>query len=491
MRFISTRGGENNISSSQAIINGISKDGGLYVPENFPKVYEKIKNKSNISYKELSFEVIKEFFTDFTEDEIKTAIDNAYKNRFKVLENHGFLELYHGPTSAFKDAALLFLPQIMKFAKIKEKINDDIVILAATSGDTGKAALEGFSNLEGFKVIAYYPKGKVSAVQEMQMVTQKGNNVRVIGIRGNFDQAQRGVKEIFGDNKFKEDLLNSGIRLSSANSINIGRLVPQIIYYYYGYFQLVNKQKIKLGDKINVVVPTGNFGNILAAYYAKEMGLPIAKFICASNENKILSDFFNEGVYDKRRELVVTESPSMDILVSSNLERLLFEASGRNTNEIKKLMDKLTCNGIYKISDEMKGFLKDFYGNYADTEEVYEAIKDLYEKEGYLIDTHTAVANVVLNKYIKATNDTTPYLIVSTASPYKFPRSITNALGIGTENNDDFELIKKLNEYCMVDIPNNLKSLNNSKVIHDYTCDVLDMRKVLEEFLGEDKYDKS
>lgn len=486
MRFISTRGEENSISSLQAIINGISKDGGLYVPEKFPKLYEKIKNKNNLSYEELSFEVIKEFFTDFTEDEIKTAIDSAYKNRFKVVENHGFLELYHGPTSAFKDAALLFLPQIMKFAKVKEKINDDIVILAATSGDTGKAALEGFSNLEGFKVMVYYPKGKVSAVQEMQMVTQKANNVRVLGIRGNFDQAQRGVKEIFGDNEFKEDLLSRGIRLSSANSINIGRLIPQIIYYYYGYFQLVNKQKIKLGDKINVVVPTGNFGNILAAYYAREMGLPIAKFICASNENKVLSDFFNEGVYDKRRELVVTESPSMDILVSSNLERLLFEASNRNSNEIEKLMDDLNTKGLYVINDEMKEFLKDFYGNHANTEEVYEAIQSLYEKKGYLIDTHTAVANVVLNKYIKATNDTTPYLIASTASPYKFPRSITNALGIDTENNNDFEVIEKLNGYCMVDIPNNLKGLNNNKVLHDYTCDVSDMRKVLEKFLGED-----
>ena len=293
MRFISTRGGEFDISSSKAIINGISSDGGLYVPEEFPNLYEKIKNKKSLKYEEISFEIIKEFFTDFTFEEIKFAVDKAYKNRFKVIEENGFLELYHGPTAAFKDAALLFLPQIMKLAKEKENISDEIIILAATSGDTGKAALEGFCDVDGFKVLVYYPNDGVSPVQKMQMLTQKGSNVKVVGIKGNFDEAQSGVKEMFGDNEFKKRMLSKGVRISSANSINIGRLIPQIIYYYYGYFQLVNKQKIKLGDKINVSVPTGNFGNILAAYYAKEMGLPIAKFICASNENKVLADFFD------------------------------------------------------------------------------------------------------------------------------------------------------------------------------------------------------
>ncbi|WP_291652273.1 threonine synthase [Clostridium sp.] len=485
MRFISTRGGEVNISSSKAIINGISSDGGLYVPEKFPNLYEKIKNKKNLKYEEISFEIIKEFFTDFTFEEIKFAVDKSYRNRFKVIEENGFLELYHGPTAAFKDAALLFLPQIMKIAKEKENIKDEIIILAATSGDTGKAALEGFSDIDGFKVLVYYPNDGVSPVQKMQMLTQKGSNVEVIGIKGNFDEAQRGVKDIFGDNEFKERMLRKGIRISSANSINIGRLIPQIVYYYYGYFQLVNKQKIKLGDKINVSVPTGNFGNILAAYYAKEMGLPIAKFICASNENKVLTDFFNEGIYDKRRGLIITESPSMDILVSSNLERLLFEATGRDCNEIKTLMEELKNNGLYSISKKTREFLKDFYGNYANTREVYKAIKDLYEKEGYLIDTHTAVAYVVLNKYIKSTGDTTPYLIASTASPYKFPRNITNALEIDTNKDNDFELIKRLNEFCGVNIPTNLKNLDKKKVLHNNICSANNMRQALEEFVGE------
>lgn len=485
MRFISTRGGEFDISSSKAIINGISSDGGLYVPEEFPNLYEKIKNKKSLKYEEISFEIIKEFFTDFTFEEIKFAVDKAYKNRFKVIEENGFLELYHGPTAAFKDAALLFLPQIMKLAKEKENISDEIIILAATSGDTGKAALEGFCDVDGFKVLVYYPNDGVSPVQKMQMLTQKGSNVKVVGIKGNFDEAQSGVKEMFGDNELKKRMLSKGVRISSANSINIGRLIPQIIYYYYGYFQLVNKQKIKLGDKINVSVPTGNFGNILAAYYAKEMGLPIAKFICASNENKVLADFFDEGIYDKRRELILTESPSMDILVSSNLERLLFEASGRDSNETKKLMNELEHKGVYSISEKSKEFLNDFYGNYANTKEVYKAIKDLYEKEGYLIDTHTAVAYVVLKKYIKSTGDTTPYLISSTASPYKFSRSITNALEIDTNEDNDFEVIKRLNKFCGINIPTNLKNLDKKKVLHNNICSVNDMRQVLEEFVGE------
>ena len=485
MRFISTRGGEQDISSSQAIINGIAKDGGLYVPLSFPNLFEKIKEKIDITYEEISFEVIKEFFTDFSHEEIKDAISKAYENRFKVVEKNGFLELYHGPTSAFKDAALLFLPQIMSLAKKKLNINEEIVILAATSGDTGKAALEGFKDVDGFKVMVYYPKEGVSPVQEMQMVTQEGSNLRVVGIKGNFDDAQRGVKEIFGDNSFKEELLKMNYRLSSANSINIGRLVPQIIYYFYGYLKLVNKQQIKMGDKINVVVPTGNFGNILAAYYAKEMGLPVAKFICASNENNVLSDFFNKGIYDKRRDLILTESPSMDILVSSNLERLLFEASGRNANKIKDLMKELSDKGIYSVNEEIKEGLKDFYGNYAKSEEVYNAINYLYNEEGYLVDTHTAVAYVVLNKYIRDTEDTTPYLIASTASPYKFPRIISSALKMEVTDIDDFEVIEKLYSFSKVEVPNNLKGLNNKEIIYNFISEADDLKNALLSFLGD------
>lgn len=485
MRFISTRGGEKDISPSQAIINGIAKDGGLYVPLSFPNLFEKIKEKIDITYEEISFEVIKEFFTDFSHEEIKDAISKAYENRFKVVEKNGFLELYHGPTSAFKDAALLFLPQIMSLAKKKLNINEEIVILAATSGDTGKAALEGFKDVDGFRVMVYYPKEGVSPVQEMQMVTQEGRNLRVVGIKGNFDDAQRGVKEIFGDNSFKEELLKMNYRLSSANSINIGRLVPQIIYYFYGYLKLVNKQQIKMGDKINVVVPTGNFGNILAAYYAKEMGLPVAKFICASNENNVLSDFFNKGIYDKRRDLILTESPSMDILVSSNLERLLFEASGRDSNKIKGLMKELSDKGIYSVNEDIKEGLKDFYGNYAKSEEVYNAINYLYNEEGYLVDTHTAVAYVVLNKYIRDTEDTTPYLIASTASPYKFPRSISSALKMEVNNIDDFEVIEKLYSFSKVEVPNNLKGLNNKEIIYNFISEANDLKNALLSFLGD------
>ena len=485
MRFISTRGGEKDISPSQAIINGIAKDGGLYVPLSFPNLFEKIKEKIDITYEEISFEVIKEFFTDFSHEEIKDAISKAYENRFKVVEKNGFLELYHGPTSAFKDAALLFLPQIMSLAKKKLNINEEIVILAATSGDTGKAALEGFKDVDGFRVMVYYPKEGVSPVQEMQMVTQEGRNLRVVGIKGNFDDAQRGVKEIFGDNSFKEELLKMNYRLSSANSINIGRLVPQIIYYFYGYLKLVNKQQIKMGDKLNVVGPTGNFGNILAAYYAKEMGLPVAKFICASNENNVLSDFFNKGIYDKRRDLILTESPSMDILVSSNLERLLFEASGRNANKIKDLMKELSDKGIYSVNEEIKEGLKDFYGNYAKSEEVYNAINYLYNEEGYLVDTHTAVAYVVLNKYIRDTEDTTPYLIASTASPYKFPRIISSALKMEVTDIDDFEVIEKLYSFSKVEVPNNLKGLNNKEIIYNFISEANNLKNALLSFLGD------
>lgn len=473
------------MSPSQAVINGISKDGGLYVPLSFPNLYEDLKNRISITYEEVALEVINKYFTDFSDNEIKVAISNAYTNRFKVVEKNGFLELYHGPTSAFKDAALLFLPQIMSLAKKKLNVKEEIVILAATSGDTGKAALEGFKNIDGFKVMVYYPKNGVSPIQEMQMVTQEGNNVRVVGINGNFDDAQRGVKELFGDNEFKEELSKKNFILSSANSINIGRLIPQIVYYFYGYLQLVNKQQIKQGEKINVVVPTGNFGNILAAYYAREMGLPIAKFICASNENNVLSDFFNKGVYDRRRELILTESPSMDILVSSNLERLLFEASGRDYIEIKNLMEELSKNGIYTVNEKVKEGLKDFYGNFANSEEVSKAINYLYNKEGYLIDTHTAVAYVVLNKYISDTGDKTPYLIASTASPYKFPRSIASSLELDLHGIDDFEVIDKLYNYSKAEVPDNLKGLNKKEVVHSYSSEANELKTALLSFLGE------
>lgn len=483
MKFRSTRGLEKNIASANAIINGISKDGGLYVPDEFPMVYDQLKKETKIKYEDLAFKVINEYFTDIDDAELMGAINEAYNNRFDVKVKNGFLELYHGPTCAFKDAALLFLPQIMKRAKKICDVKEEITILTATSGDTGKAALEGFANVDGFRVVVYYPKNGVSAIQERQMSSQEGNNVKVIGIKGNFDDAQSGVKEIFGDNDFRAKLVNKGFILSSANSINIGRLVPQIVYYFYGYFNLVNQGAIKIDDKINVVVPTGNFGNILAGYYAKQMGLPIDKFICASNENKVLTDFFETGVYDKKRELVLTESPSMDILISSNLERLLYEASGRDPKMVSELMKDLNTKGTYEVNEKIKSFIKEFYGNFATTEEVYDAIKEVYEKDNYLMDTHTAVAYVVKKKYVDETKDDKPALILSTASPFKFPRSICNALDIDVENIDDFEVVKKLSLETNNDIPKNLAGLANAKVLHDEVWDKSEMKSSLLDYL--------
>ncbi len=483
MKFRSTRGMEKDMPSARAIINGIAKDGGLYVPDEFPKVYDELKKDTKVSYEDLAFKVINEYFTDIDDAELMGAINDAYKGRFEVKVKNDFLELYHGPTCAFKDAALLFLPQIMKRAKKLQNIKEEVTILTATSGDTGKAALEGFSDVDGFRIVVYYPKNGVSPIQERQMVSQKGKNVKVIGIRGNFDDAQTGVKKIFTDESFKTELKEKGYILSSANSINIGRLVPQIVYYFYGYFNLVNNGEIKLDDKINVVVPTGNFGNILAGYYAKQMGLPVDRFICASNENKVLTDFFESGKYDKKRELKLTESPSMDILVSSNLERLLYEASGRDSKVVNDLMNSLNTNGVYEVSDKMKEFTKEFYGNFATAEEVYAAIKEEFEKKNYVMDTHTAVAKVVKDKYVKETGDNKKALVLSTASPYKFPRSICNALGMNVENINDFEVLKKLNEKTNAEIPKNLKELEDAKVLHDEVWEKDKMRDALLAFL--------
>ena len=483
MKFQSTRGLERDVKSAECIIRGIAKDGGLFVPDSFPNLYETIKKNKGLSYEELAFKIIKEFFTDIDENELREAIDEAYNNRFKPELKKSYLELYHGPTCAFKDAALLFLPQIMKRAKKSLGVNEEIVILTATSGDTGKAALEGFSSVDGFKVVVYYPKNGVSAIQERQMATQEGDNVKVFGIKGNFDNAQTGVKKIFGDERLKEELKKNGYILSSANSINIGRLVPQIVYYFYGYFKLIEQGKIKEDEEINVVVPTGNFGNILASYYGKQMGLPINKFICASNENKVLTDFFQTGVYDKRRELILTQSPSMDILVSSNLERLLYEGSGRDGEEIKALMDGLMANGVYEVSSKVREFLKEFYGNFATEEEVHNTIKNVYEKENYLMDTHTAVGKTVWEKYKNETGDGREVLIASTASPYKFPVSICNALGIDISNVDDFGVLKELNKATNVDIPRSLKGLDKKEILHNEVWDKDEMLDALLSFL--------
>ncbi|WP_297632468.1 threonine synthase [uncultured Clostridium sp.] len=487
MNFKSTRGKERGIKSAEAIIRGIASDGGLFVPDNFPKIYEEAINKKGASYEELAYFIIGKFFTDFKLKELKSAVKEAYTNRFAVNVEKNFLELYHGPTCAFKDAALLFLPQIMKRAKKNLNVDEEIVILTATSGDTGKAALEGFKDIEGFKVVVYYPQDGVSEIQKKQMISQEGTNVYVVAIEGNFDNAQQGVKEIFKNEKLKEDLLKNKIRLSSANSINIGRLIPQIVYYFYGYMELIENKRIKEGEKINVSVPTGNFGNILAAFYAKKMGLPIDKLICASNENNVLSNFLKTGIYDRRRDLIITESPSMDILVSSNLERLLYEVSGRNYKLVGELMNNLASNGLYEITREMKEGLKEFYGNFSTTEEVYKAVQEVYVKDGYLMDTHTGVAYVVHKKYIEETGDNKETLIVSTASPFKFPRSICTSLGIDVEFMDDFRVLKTLFRESKNEIPESLKTLENKKIMHTTACKIDGMEETLKYYLGVNK----
>ena len=483
MKFRSTRGLEKEIASAKAIINGISKDGGLYVPDDFPKVYDELKKNTKIQYEDLAFKVINEYFTDIDDAELMGAINDAYNGRFEVKVEKNFLELYHGPTCAFKDAALLFLPQIMKRAKKICNVKEDITILTATSGDTGKAALEGFAKVDGFKVVVYYPKNGVSPIQERQMVSQEGNNVKVIGIKGNFDDAQTGVKEIFGDNEFRSGLVDKGYILSSANSINIGRLVPQIVYYFYGYFNLVNQGVIKLDDPINVVVPTGNFGNILAGYYAKQMGLPIDKFICASNENKVLTDFFTTGIYDKKRDFKVTTSPSMDILVSSNLERLIFHLLGNDAAKTKELMEKLTTEGEYTLPEVNQEILEMFEAGYATEAETSAEIKRVYDASDYVEDPHTAVASAVYQKYVERTGDHTPTVIASTASPYKFPRVAVEAVS-GKAPADDFAAVKELEKLSGVVIPKAVDGLETAEVRHKTVVATSDMQKAVEDHLG-------
>ena len=385
--YNSTRSKGIAVRASEAILKGLTDDGGLFVPDHIPALDKSLKELSQMDYRQVAYEVMKLYFTDFTESELKTCIDRAYDSKFDTeviaplaeAENAYYLELFHGPTIAFKDMALSILPHLMITSARKNAIKNEIVILTATSGDTGKAALAGFADVEGTRIVVFYPKNGVSPIQEKQMVTQKGKNTFVVGIHGNFDDAQTGVKKIFSDKELAKEMEENGFQFSSANSINIGRLIPQVCYYVYAYVTLLKEGKIAEGEKINVTVPTGNFGNILAAFYAKNMGLPIDKLICASNDNKVLYDFFRTGVYDRNREFVLTSSPSMDILISSNLERLIYWIAGNDAGENRSLMAALTGEGRYEITDEMKAALKDFYGNYADEAQTAAEIKRLYE----------------------------------------------------------------------------------------------------------------
>jgi len=492
--YSSTRNGEPKFTASQAILKGLADDGGLFVPDHIPALSCSMRDLSGKSYQEVAYEVMKLFFTDFTEEELKNCIERAYDSKFDteeiapLVEAEGtyYLELFHGATIAFKDMALSILPHLMITSAKKNQVKNEIVILTATSGDTGKAALAGFAGVEGTKIIVFYPKNGVSPIQERQMVTQKGDNTFVVGIRGNFDDAQTGVKALFNDRELAQERAAAGLQFSSANSINIGRLVPQVVYYVYAYAKLFQEERIAEGEKINVVVPTGNFGNILAAFYARQMGVPIGKLICASNENKVLYDFFATGTYDRNREFVLTTSPSMDILISSNLERLIYRIAGEDAQKNAALMDSLARTGVYEITEQMREQLADFYGNYADEAETAGRIRQMYENTGYVLDTHTAVASAVYQKYRESSKDETVTVIASTASPFKFTRSVMNAIDGKYDAMSDFELVDELARIGRLDVPNAIAEIRTAPVVHDNICDKTEMKAVVKHFLGVD-----
>lgn len=491
MMYVSTRDKKNMVTAAQAITHGLANDGGLFLPQGVPSFsIDDIKSMIGKSYIDRAVMVLSGFLTDFTEEELKHAVTNAYTpEKFgedpvplvQLGNNTAVLELWHGPTSAFKDMALQLLPYLLTMSLEKTGETSKIVILVATSGDTGKAALEGFANVAGTQIIVFYPSEGVSDIQKRQMITQEGNNVNVFGIQGNFDDAQTGVKEIFSKASIRETLHKNGFIFSSANSMNWGRLAPQIVYYFSAYVDAVKAKKISLGDPINFVVPTGNFGDILAGYYAKMMGLPVGKLICASNNNNVLTDFINTGRYDKNREFYKTTSPSMDILVSSNLERLLYIVSGENDVKIKERMDALKENGVYEISEaEMNKIQEDFFGAWVDEIEVKESIKRVYDDYKYLMDTHTSVGYRALKKYRMLTDDATYSVVLSTASPFKFSDAVLGAL----ENNDrikgqPFDILRKLAEKTGEEIPQRMLNLEQAPVLHGRVIEPQNMENIV------------
>ena len=490
--YKSTRDAEKTVTASQAILKGLADDGGLFVPVSIPKLPVSLGELKEMTYQEIAYTVMKEFLTDFTEEELKSCIAKAYDSKFDTeeiaplakVEDAYYLELFHGATIAFKDMALSILPHLLTTSAKKNQVKNEIVILTATSGDTGKAALAGFADVEGTKIIVFYPKNGVSRVQELQMVTQKGDNTSVVAIHGNFDNAQSGVKAMFENKELEKELNEAGYQFSSDNSINIGRLVPQVVYYVYAYAKLLQNEEIAEDEEINVVVPTGNFGNILAAYYAKNMGIPIAKLICASNENKVLYDFFQTGTYDRNREFVLTTSPSMDILISSNLERLIYKISGEDARKDTDLMTELKTKGSYAITGEMKANLADFAAGYATEEQVAKTIHDIYEDTGYVMDTHTAVAATVYKAYKEDSKDDRKTVIASTASPYKFAGSVMSAIDPKYKGQDDFKLIEELQKVSGTELPNAIKEIMNAEIRHNTECDVDQMEQTVKNILG-------
>ncbi|MCI9486573.1 MAG: threonine synthase [Lachnospiraceae bacterium] len=488
----STRGTGGKVTASQAILKGLADDGGLFVPEEIPALPMSMRELASLSYQETALAVMRQFLTDFTEEELRACIDGAYDDKFDTAEiaplreadGAYYLELFHGPTIAFKDMALSILPHLMVTAANKNQIKNEIVILTATSGDTGKAALAGFADVPGTKIIVFYPKDGVSPIQKKQMVTQRGANTFVVGIHGNFDDAQSSVKAMFGDGRLKAELDAHGCQFSSANSINIGRLVPQVVYYVYAYGRLLGRGAIADGEEINVTVPTGNFGNILAAYYAKLMGVPIGKLVCASNENRVLFDFFRTGAYDRNREFILTSSPSMDILISSNLERLVYRIAGNDADRDAAFMRSLSETGRYELTAAMREGLADFAGGFASERETAAEIRAVYERTGYVLDTHTAVASFVGRKYRETTKDDRKMVIASTASPYKFTRSVMEAIGGQYDGMEDFALADKLAELSGVPVPAAVEEIRTAEVLHRTVCEISEMETVVKSFLG-------
>ena len=497
MKYQSTRNNSVCVESAYAIGNGISPEGGLYVPESLPTLtLDDICALCSLKYKERASKILGLFLTDYTAEELDYCAENAYlASKFgsgntapvvSLSDSLNILELWHGPTCAFKDMALQILPYLLKLAIKKNGEEKEVVILVATSGDTGKAALEGFKDVEGTKIQVFYPVDGVSKIQKLQMATQSGANVDICAVKGNFDDAQTGVKKIFTNNDYKKELSSRGYTFSSANSINWGRLAPQIVYYFSAYCDLLNSKKINAGDKINVVVPTGNFGNILAAFYAKMMGLPINKLICASNTNNILTDFINTGVYDRNRSFFTTDSPSMDILISSNLERLLYHLSEGNDALIREYMSSLEKDGKYTVSDEIKSKVSElFAADCCDDKETAQTISKYFDKYSYVPDTHTAVALNVYEKYVAKTGDNTITVVASTANPFKFNKAVVSAIApdVSLDDKDEFELLELLAQKGNIDIPVQLSELRTKAVRFDDVCCKEDMIKQTDKFL--------
>ncbi|MBQ3115384.1 MAG: threonine synthase [Clostridia bacterium] len=496
MKYKSTRSENFDCTSAEAIKQGLSPDGGLFVPVSFPQFsIDDIDAMKNLSYQQRAVKVLSRFLTDFTSGEIEECVSNAYNKEsfatesitpvYKLNNQVYFLELWHGKTCAFKDLALQILPHLLTYSIKKTKDDRTAVILVATSGDTGKAALEGFSNVDGTKIAVFYPVDGVSKIQKLQMATQDGNNVAVSGIEGNFDDAQNGVKKIFTDKEFIEELNKRGYILSSANSINWGRLVPQIVYYFSAYADMLKAGEITLGEKVNFVVPTGNFGDILAGYYAKLLGLPVNKLVCASNTNNVLTDFINTGVYNKNREFYTTDSPSMDILISSNLERFIYNISDNDSTLTKQYMDSLAKDGQYSVSDDIKAKMSEIlWGGYCDDKDTAISIKDTFEKYKYVMDTHTAVGKNVCDKYLFETDDKTKTVILSTASPFKFNKAVLSAIAgeEAVKNKSEFELLDMLSEISGLVIPKSLAQLKDKEVRFGGKINKEDMKQFVSGF---------